>query len=73
MERRSERSDHCYFVTRILRAKRSLSINPSFFEEPKSSEVGVGLNLSSGPRVKDIDRLHNVAQNCWKVVVIKYL
>ena len=27
----------------------SLSINSSFFEEPKSLEVVVGLNLSSGP------------------------
>ena len=51
----------------------SLSINSSFFEEPKSSEVAVGLNLSSGPRVKDIDRLHNVAQNCWKAAVIRHL
>ena len=32
----------------------SLSINPSFFEEPKFLEVVVGLNLSSGPREKDI-------------------
>ena len=76
VERRSERSDHCYFCDQNITSEEeespSLSINLSFFEEPKSSEVAVGLNLSSGPRVKYIDRLHNVAQNCWKAAVIKH-
>ena len=59
MKRRSERSDHCYFksdqnITSEEEESPRLSINSSFFEEPKSLEVVVGLNLSSRPRLKDI-------------------
>ena len=47
----------------------SLDIDPSLFQPPKSLEVIVNLNFSSGPRVKHIDDaitrsvIKNVAQN----------
>ena len=53
----------------------SLDIDPSLFQQPKSLEVVVNLNFSSGPRVKQIDDvmtgsvIKNVAQNNWKAAV----
>ena len=59
-------------TTREEEKSPSLDIDPSLIEKPKSLEVVVHLNFSSGPRVKEIDDtntrsvIKNVAQNNWK-------
>ena len=62
-------------ITRQEEKSPSLNIDPSLIEKPKSLEVVVHLNFSSGPRVKEIDDantrsvIKNVAQNNWKAAV----